>query len=115
MSETIIYHNPNCSKCRATLALLQDKDIPTQIIEYLIQPLDKNQIRTIINAGVAIEELIRTQEDAWQALGIDLDTASQDDLSAAINKHPNIMQRPVVLHQGQAIIARPPEKLLEIL
>ncbi len=115
MSATIIYHNPNCSKCRAALTLLQDKGIHADVIDYLVSTPDRHQIMTIINSGVAIEDLIRTHEDAWQALNINLHTASQDDLITAIIQHPNIMQRPIVLHQGLAFIARPPEKLLEIL
>ena len=97
------------------MTLLQDKGIQAEIIEYLVDPPERDQITAIIDSGVAIEELIRTQEDAWQTLNIDLLNASRDDLITAIIRQPKIMQRPVVIHDGQAIIARPPEKLLEII
>lgn len=115
MSETIIYHNPSCSKSRTTLALLRQRGIEPEIIHYLTDVPNQAQLTTIVNCGVPIQELIRTQEELWQTLNINLETASQSDLIAVLMEHPSVMQRPVVIHLGQAIIARPPEKILEII
>jgi arsenate reductase len=64
---------------------------------------------------VSIKELIRTQEHEWKQLDIDLEQASTQDIIQAIISHPKIMQRPIIMYAGQAMIARPPEKLLELL
>lgn len=115
MSDITIYHNPRCSKSRQTLALLESHNIQPNVIEYLKNPPTKEQLIHIVSLGIAIKDLIRTSEKEWQALSIDLNNASDDDLMDAILSAPKVMQRPIVIANGKAVLGRPPENVLEIL
>ena len=115
MTQATIYHNPKCSKSRATLKLLIDNGIQHQVIEYLNAVPNKDQFIKIIAAGVNIKDLVRTQEDQWLALNINLADANENVIIDAIIANPQIMQRPIVTYGGRALITRPPEKLLELL
>ena len=115
MTQAIIYHNPNCSKSRGAITLLEQHGIDYEIIRYLDNPPNHEQLMQIIEAGVSIKQLIRTQEQDWKQLNIDIEQASTQDIIQAIISQPKIMQRPIIIYAGQAMIARPPEKLLELL
>ncbi len=115
MVNTTIYFNPHCSKCRSTKALLDEKNILTDVIEYLDVPPTIANLMNIIHLGLSAKDLIRSGEDEWKATGLDVETASDDDLINAIIQYPVLLQRPIVIANGKAVIARPPEKILEIL
>jgi len=95
--------------------MLEEKNIDPDIIEYLDSPPSKEELTNIISLGIAAKDLIRTGEDEWKNTGLDIKTASDDDLINAIIQHPILLQRPIVIANGKAVIARPPEKVLEIL
>lgn len=112
----VLYHNPNCSKSRATLALLRDRGIAPTIIEYLRTPLSKDQIIDLIGQlDVPATDLLRRSTDA-DALA-DASTGANDAayIAATLARHPERMQRPIVVHNGQARICRPPAAVLDIL
>lgn len=114
MTQTVIYHNPSCSKSRETLALLRAQGIEPEIIEYLKTPPSPWRLHEIIaRLGIRPSELVRTKEPVFNSLGLDL----SDDaaVTAALSAHPEIMERPIVLHGDHAVIGRPPEKVLAIL
>jgi arsenate reductase len=112
MSVTL-YHNPRCSKSRATLALLQEKGIEPTIVEYLKTPPTVAELTAVLaKLGMTPKELVRSKE-AKEA-GLDLDAADQD-LIAAMVANPSVIERPVVITQTQARIGRPPESVLDIL
>ena len=115
MSKVTIYYNPRCSKCRQSLELVKKQTTNIMIIEYLGSPPTPGQLTHIISLGIQAKDLIRTNEDEWKQLALDIDSCSNEELINAITNHPKIMQRPIVLANGKAIIARPPEKAMEIL
>ncbi|MDW3094191.1 MAG: arsenate reductase (glutaredoxin) [Gammaproteobacteria bacterium] len=110
-----IYYNPNCSKCRQTKSIFDEKNIDLDIIEYLSNTPTKEELTHITNLGIPSKDLIRTGEDEWSQTGLDIETASDDDLINAIIQYPILLQRPIVIANGKAVIARPPERVLEIL
>jgi len=111
-----IYHNPRCSKSRETLDLLLGKGIEPSIIEYLKEPPDEIELRQLLDLlGIPARELLRTGEDAYKEMGLQDPEVSEDDIIAAILKHPILMERPIVVTNGRAKIGRPPEAVLEIL
>jgi arsenate reductase len=115
MSVTI-YHNPRCSKSRQTLALLQDKGIEPEIIEYLSSPPDAGTLRAILGKlGLEPRELMRRKEAPYKDLGLADDGKSRDTLIQAMVDNPILIERPIVLSGGKAAIGRPPEQVLEIL
>lgn len=113
--DSILYHNPQCSKSRQALTLLHEKGIQPQIVEYLKTPLSEAQLRALLKKlKIKAHQLIRTNEAIYKDLA--LGTAStEDELIAAMIKYPKLIERPVFVYQQKAIIGRPPEKILELL
>lgn len=110
-----IYHNPNCAKSRETLAILQDKNESLEVIEYLKNPPNRNEIEEVL-ALLQIKpfDLIRKNNSEYKEHfeGKDLTDAQWVD---ALCTHPKLIERPVVIKNGKAVIGRPPSKVLEIL
>lgn len=110
---TIIYHNPRCSKSRKTLELLREKGIEPQVIEYLKNPLDSAAICEVLQKlDASIDAILRDKESKSAGL---LGTETDDEKIAMLQAHPEMMQRPIVVHNDRACIARPPENVLKIL
>ncbi|SMN12319.1 Arsenate reductase [uncultured Candidatus Thioglobus sp.] len=112
-----IYHNPRCSKSRQTLALLQQqKNIDLEVIEYLQTPLDAKQIKTLLSyLNMPADKLLRKGEKIYKQANLGSGDLSSDALIAAMVQHPILIERPIVVSHGRAIICRPPEKVLDIL
>lgn len=113
MSVTI-YHNPRCSKSRASLALLQDRGVQPVVIDYLKTPPTASEIRRLLHLlKLAPEALIRKNEAEYKEIeGLQLDN---DGLIAAMAKYPKLIQRPIIVANNRAVIGRPPENILDIL
>ena len=116
MSTFTIYHNTRCkSSCRA-LELLRSKGAEVEVVEYLSHPQDRATLERLLQAvGGDPMALLRTSDPKFVAAGLD----PQKKLSAAevvqtLLDHPEVMQRPIVVKGSKAVIARPPEKVLEI-
>jgi arsenate reductase len=111
-----ILHNPRCSKSRATLALLRDRGIEPDIQLYLEQPPSAAVLRSILRKlHLRADDLVRKNETEYARLGLQHPDTSEADLIAAMVRFPNLIERPIVLANGQAAIGRPPERVLEIL
>lgn len=113
----ILYHNPRCSKCRQTLALLQDKGLKPLIVDYLKTPPDAATLSDILNKlGMEPRELMRRKEAAYGALGLDNPELTRDALILAMVENPILIERPILVVDGKrAALGRPPEQVLEIL
>lgn len=111
-----IYHNPRCSKSRQTLALLEERQIQPNIVEYLKTPPDADELRRVLNLlQMEPRQLMRKKEAAYQELNLDDPTLSDAQLIAAMVENPSIIERPIVVHGERAAIGRPPEQVLDIL
>jgi arsenate reductase len=109
-----IYHNPRCSKSRATLALLEANGHAPEVIEYLKTPPDARTIRELVEKlGMKSHELLRNGESEYQSLA--LQDPTDEQVVDAIVKHPILLQRPIVVAGNRAAIGRPPEAVLGIL
>jgi arsenate reductase len=116
MQDITIYHNPRCSKSRATLDLLTARGHSPHVVEYLETPPTAAEIDAILKKlGAEPREIMRRDEDEYRALGLDDPKLSRDALIAAIASHPRLMQRPIVVAGVKAAIGRPPEAVLRIL
>lgn len=114
MSVTIL-HNPRCSKSRQTLALIRERGIDPQVVEYLKQPPSAAELKRIIGLlAIPAHALIRSGEAEYKTLGLSPAT-SEADLIAAMVGHPRLIQRPIVIVGEQARIGRPPEQVCDIL
>ena len=111
-----IYHNPHCSKSRAALAWLQAHGIEPQVIDYLQAPLSVQTIEELLTKlGLGVHEILRDNEEEFAALQLADPQKTEADLIAAIVAHPILLQRPIVVAGNRAVIARPTEKIAELL
>ena len=112
---TKIYHNPRCSKSRATLALLEERGIQPEVVEYLKTPPNEKRLRALLKKlGMRPIDLIRKNEAEWKESGLDA-AASDDELIALMVRHPILIERPIVEVGQRAKIERPPEQVLELI
>ena len=113
--ETVIYHNPRCSKSRATLKLLEDRGLNPTIIEYLVSPPDKETLEKILSLlSLQPGDLMRRGESIYKELGLDNPALNNDELVQAMIDNPILIERPIVVAGDKARIGRPPEQVLEI-
>src|SRR3954451_19366578 len=108
-----IYHNPRCSTSRKTLALLREKGVEPEIVEYLKTPYTAALKELLGQLGLPAKALIRRKEAA--SSGIDPEALSEEALIRAMAEHPIIVERPIVAANGKAPLGRPPEKVLDVL
>ena len=111
---TTIWHNPRCSKSRATLALIEEAGITPTIRRYLDDAPSESEIREVLTLlGIPAEKLVRKGEALFKELG--LKDAEEETLIKAMADHPRLIERPVVIKDGKATLGRPPESVLDIL
>jgi len=114
--DTVIYHNPKCSKSRATLALLREHGIEPEIVEYLKTPPDALTLAEILRRlGIGPRDLMRKRESVYRERNLSDPGFDDSTLIAAMVADPILIERPIVLHGGRARVGRPPESVLEIL
>ena len=110
-----LYHNPRCRKSREALELLRDKNLEINVVEYLKEPLSKEELANVIQLlGIHPADLIRKNEAEYKEhyKGKDL---SSDQWIDAMVQFPKLMERPIVINGNKAIVGRPSENVLEVL
>ena len=114
--EVTIYHNPRCSKSRATLELLRKQGIEPTIVEYLKTPPSQAQLARLLDMlGMQPRELMRSKEAEYRDQDLDNPSLKKKDLIRAMHDTPKLIERPIVVANGKAALGRPPEQVLEIL
>jgi len=109
-----IFHNPNCTKSRQTLALLREHDANPDVIEYLKTPPTADDLESILSMlGLQPAELSRKKET--KELGLDLQSMSRAEAIRAMVENPRVIERPIVVSGQRAAIGRPPENVLPLL
>ncbi|NKD88325.1 arsenate reductase (glutaredoxin) [Haematospirillum sp. 15-248] len=109
-----IWHNPHCSKSRQALSLLQSKGVEPDVVLYLKTPPTPDVLKSVLSKlGMRPIELVRQKEAREE--GMSPETLSDNDLIAFMCAHPKVIERPVVIHEEKACLARPPENVLELL
>ena len=116
MTNISIYHNPECSKSRAALALLEENDVSPKIIYYLETPPSIEDPKSLLGKlGLQLRDIIRSSEDDFDALGLGDETLSEEIVLDLLQKHLHLLQRPIVIKGDSAINARPPEDVLGLI
>ncbi len=116
MSQVVIYHNPRCSKSRQTLELIKEKGITPDVREYLKDTPTAAELKTVLNAlGLSARALLRTKEQEYMDNGLSDLSLSEEQIINVMVANPKLIERPIVIKNGQARIGRPPESVLEIL
>lgn len=116
MSQVTIFHNPACSKSRATLAAIRATGLEPRVVEYLKTPPGRAEVQAMLAAaGLAPRQAMRTKDELFKSLGLGDPTLSDDQLLDAISRHPALLERPFVVTPRGTRLCRPAELLDEIL
>ncbi|MEM7278638.1 MAG: arsenate reductase (glutaredoxin) [Pseudomonadota bacterium] len=112
-----LYHNPGCSKSRASLALLNDSGVDYELVEYLKTPPSAAELQDIAAAlGLPVRELARASDAAKLGLTEELAAASDDAAAQLLHDNPKLIERPIVVRDdGKAAIGRPTEAVAALL
>lgn len=111
-----LYHNPRCSKSRQALELLEARGETPVVVRYLETPPDATTLRRLLQAlGLPARALLRSGEEEYTTLGLDNPGLDEEALIAAMVAHPRLIERPVAIRDGRAVVGRPPERVLELL
>jgi arsenate reductase (glutaredoxin) len=109
-----VFEKRTCSKCCELVALLAARGIEPERIDFHVEGLPEPVLRDVVRkAGVAPRALLRAREA--QALGLDDPGLADDELLRRMSEHPEVVQRPIVVAGERAVVARPPERVLELL
>jgi arsenate reductase len=115
MQNIQIWHNPKCSKSRAAMELLENKNIDANVVKYLEQTPTKEQIKDVLKKlRISAKELLRTGEDVYKELNLK-DINDEETLIDFMVKNPILIERPIIIKGDKAVIARPIENLSELI
>jgi arsenate reductase len=107
-----IYHNPRCAKSRETLALIEEKGVKPEIIEYLKELPTKDELKNILSfLGISAAQLIRKGEPVFKEK-FKGKTLSEEQWIDAMIENPKLIERPIVIEGNKAVLGRPPENVL---
>ena len=111
-----IFHNPRCSKSRMAMELLSEKGVQADVVEYLNNPPNKQELEEILDMlKIEPRQLMRSHESEYKENNLADESLSRDQLIEAMVKFPKLIERPIVICNGKAAIGRPTETILEIL
>ena len=111
-----LYHNPRCSKSRGALELLRERGVEPQVVHYLDMPPSVDELREVLALlGMSARALLRTGEEAYATLGLDDPSLTDEQLLQEMVTHPRLIERPIFIHGGRAVVGRPPEQVLTLL
>ncbi len=116
MADITIYHKPTCTTCRQAVQLLKDSGTPFTAVNYYEQTVTKDQLKKILKkAGLSPKDVLRTKEDIYKELELAKKDLSDDTLLDLMVKHPDLIQRPLVVKDDKAMLARPAETVNQLL
>jgi arsenate reductase len=111
-----VYEKPTCTTCRRLATLLTERGIDFERVNYHVDPLPEERIRALLGkAGLRPHEALRTKEPIYAELGLGRREVSDDELFALMAEHPQLLQRPIVERGDRAVLARPPERVADLL
>lgn len=114
MAQATIYHNPRCTKSRQALQAVEELGVDVDIVRYLDTPPDEATLRSIL-AQLEDPPADLVRREKWAELGVtDDDVATVDGVVGVLLAHPELMQRPVVVKDGRAVIGRPTERVIDL-
>ena len=112
----VVYEKRTCSTCRRLSELLNERGVDFATVEYHVEGLPEPKLRELLaKAGLRPADVLRRREPLVAELGLDAELPSDDELVRLMAEHPQLVQRPIVEHGDRAVLARPPEKVLELL
>ncbi|MEG9527014.1 MAG: arsenate reductase (glutaredoxin), partial [Hyphomicrobiales bacterium] len=114
--DVVIYHNPDCGTSRNTLAMIRNAGIEPHVIEYLKTPPNRSLIkRMLARAGITVRDALREKGTPFAELGLGDPSLTDDQLLDAIEAHPILLNRPLVVSPKGVRLCRPSEAVLDLL
>ena len=111
-----IYQKPTCTTCRQVHAALKESGVEFDAVNYYVDPIPKTKLRELLRKmGLSSRELLRTKEAIYKTLRLGERDLTDDQIIDLMVEHPDLIQRPIVEKGARAILARPAERLKEIL
>jgi Arsenate reductase and related proteins, glutaredoxin family len=111
-----IYQKPTCTTCRQVYAALRDAGVDFAAVDYYTDPIPKTKLRELLRKmKMPARELLRTKEEIYRKLRLAERDLTDDEIVEVMVEHPDLIQRPIVEKGSRAILARPAERLKEIL
>jgi arsenate reductase len=111
-----VYQKPTCTTCRQVYQALKESGVEMEAVNYYIEPLSEAKLKGLVKKmGIKASELLRKKEEIYKKLKLSEKELSDEEAIKLMVKHPDLMQRPIVEKGDKAILARPAERLKEIL
>ncbi|MEA2048496.1 MAG: arsenate reductase (glutaredoxin) [Campylobacterota bacterium] len=115
MSRVTIWHNPRCGKSRDALALLEEEGIKPEVVKYLNTPPTKEELLEVLKMlGISARALMRTKEAVYKELNLK-EESDEDKLIEVMVENPKLIERPIVMREGKAVIGRPIENIMALI
>lgn len=109
MKKVIIYHNNRCSKSRQALSLLNEGNIDIEVVQYINDPISKESLKLLLKKlGYTADQLLRKNEQVYKDL-VKGKSLTEDALIDLMLMNPKLIERPIVVSENEAFVARPPE------
>jgi arsenate reductase len=116
MSKVTIYQKPTCSTCRQAVQLLKDSGTPFTAINYYEERFTRLQLKALLEkAGLSPRDILRTKEDVYRQLKLAKTTLPDDALIDLMVAHPDLIQRPIVVKGEKALLARPADRVKDLI
>ena len=116
MERVVVYHNPVCGKSRGALEILNERGVSHEVIEYLKTPLDRATLARFLDLLPGPPADLVRKDKRFKELGLDpADYATREQVIDVLLAHPELMERPVVIRGNRAVIARPSERVVDVL
>lgn len=116
MARITVYQKPTCTTCRKLHGILKKKGIDAELVNYYFDPLSKEKLEDLLfKLKMSARDLMRTKEPVYKELNLANTNYTEDHLVELMVKNPDLIQRPIVERGGKAILARPVERVYEIL
>ncbi|HTL48213.1 MAG TPA: ArsC/Spx/MgsR family protein [Verrucomicrobiae bacterium] len=116
MSKITVYQKPTCTTCREVYKALQESGVAFDAVNYYVDPIPKTKLKELLKKmGIKGQELFRTKEEIYKKLKLSGRDVSDEEALDLMAKYPDLIQRPIVEKGAKAILARPAERLKEIL
>ena len=120
MPRITIYQKPTCTTCRQVFTALKESGVDFDAVNYYLDPIPKSKLKDLLKKmGLKAADLLRAKEDIYKKLNlkekVSKGLVGEEELLGLMAKHPDLIQRPIVEKGSKAILARPAERLKEIL
>ena len=116
MPKIVVYQKPSCTTCRQVYKALKDGGVDFEAVDYYTDPIPKRKLKELLRKmGMKSSDLLRTKEAIYKTLKLGERDLSDDEILDLMVEHPDLIQRPIVEKGSRAILARPAERLKEIL